>query len=167
MAKARSMTKANKVKLNKVAQVLQTFAANNTASAAAIGSTVIPVTEIYTVGNSGNPVTFNLIFGTKGVGALTDAVINNVNPPDKIIVTGGKDSLLKTLLGTDKELNGTILKIKSVVTATNFTPVPTALNVKFSLTGGQVTKDFPLPPGQFTNVGDTFILDYTIIIFQA
>ena len=167
MAKTKSMTKANKIKLNKIAQVLQTFAANNTANAAAVGSVVIPITDIYTVGNSGNQVIFNLIFGTKGVGALTDAVLNNVSPPDKIIVTGGKDSLLKIPLGTDKDLNGTILKIKSVVTATNFTPVPAALDVKFSLTGGQVTKNFPLPPGEFTNVGDTFIIDFTIIIFQA
>lgn len=160
------MTKANKVKLNKVAQVLQTFAAN-AANTAVAGSTVIPITDIYTVGNSGNPVTFDLVFRTKGVGALTDAVINNVTPPDKVIVSGGKDSLLKMLLGADKDLNGTILKIKSVVTATNLTPVPAALDVNLSITGGQAIKTFPLPPRQFTNVGDSFIIDFTIIIFQA
>lgn len=167
MAKTKSMTKANKVKLNKVAQVLQTFAANNIANTAVAGSTVIPITDIYTVGNSGATVSFDLVFRTKGVGALTDAVINNVTPPDKVIVAGGKDSLLKMPLGTDKDLNGTILKIKSVVTATNLTPVPTALETDLSLTGGQAIKTFPLPPGQFTNVGDSFILDFTIIIFQA
>jgi hypothetical protein len=42
-----------------------------------------------------------------------------------------------------------------------------ALDVELSISGGQVTKNFPLPARQFTNVGESFIIDTEIIIFQA
>lgn len=162
------MTKANTAKLNKVAKVLQAFTATASPAASAPDGPVISITDIYTVGNSGNEVILNLLFNTKGVGATTDAFLHNVSMPDKPIVPPGtRDSLVNVSLGIDKDLNGIILKSKSVVTATNLTPVPVALNVEFILSGGQATKNFPLPARQFTNVGDSFIIDYTIIIFQA
>jgi hypothetical protein len=168
MAKTKTITKANKAKLNKVAQTLQAFTASTAATAASSSAPVVSITDIYTIGNSGNQITFSLVFKTKGVGALTDAVLHNVTSPDKPIVTGGKDSLLNIPLGIDTSLNGIFLKINSVVAATNLTtPLPAALDVDFSLMGGQVTKNFPLPNRQFNKVGDSFILDFTIIIFQS
>ena len=168
MAKTKSITKANKIKLNKVAKTLQAFTATaSTTTPSTTAALVISITDVYTIGNTGSPITFNLVFKTKGVGALTDAVLHNVTSPDKPIVTGGQDSLLNISLGIDRDLNGIILKVKSVVTATNLTPLPSALDVEFSLMGGQVTKTFPLPDRQFNNMGDSFILDFTIIIFQS
>ena len=167
MAKKTTITKANVSKLNKVAKILQTFSATGASNASKLTGPVISITDIYTVGKTGNNVQFNLTINTKGTGASTNAFLHNTTGPVLQVITGGKDSLSNIDLGIDSNLNGVILKITTIVTATDLTPVPVALNVQFSMSGGQAAKDFPLPPNQFNDVGDSFIIDYTIIIFQA
>jgi hypothetical protein len=171
MGKKKIMTMANVSKLNKVVSILQNFTAAVPDMVASgtpnVDGPVLSITDIYTVGNLGNQVTFDLLIRTKGAGALTDAVLHKSDGTDMTVITGARDSLSGIALGTDSSLNGIFLKIKSVVSATNLTPVPTALDVMLSMSGGQVVKSFPLPPRQFNAVGNSFIIDYTIIIFQA
>lgn len=165
MAK-KKITKANVLKLNKVASTLKTFTDANSVTASSTTGPIIPITDVYAIGNSGNQVTFDLVYNTKGVGALTDASLHSAATPNQIIGTPGmKDSLQNILVGTDTSINGSILKIQSIVTASPLTPVPAALDVDFTLNGGNATKNFPVSPGQFNKVGDSFILDITIIIF--
>src|SRR5258705_11957896 len=117
MGKTKSITKANVSKLNKVAKTLQAFTATATPATSDTDGTVIPITDVYTVGNSGNEVILNLLFNTRGVGATTDAFLHTVSTPDKQIVPSGtRDSLVNISLGIDKDLNGVILKTKSIVT---------------------------------------------------
>lgn len=167
MAKRKKISKADINKLSKVAATLQNFAASANAAPADAGGPFISVTDTYTVGNSGNPVSFDLSFLTRGVGALTDASLHAANVPDKVLFTGSKDNISDSPLGNDSDLNGRILRLRTAVGATELTPIPSALNITFVLKGGTASKTIPIPDTQITSAGQAFVIDYTILIFQA
>ena len=167
MAKTKTISKATKLKMIKAAQTLNAFPSEKNDTPASKALNVLPVTDTYILGKTGSGVTFSLIFNNKGVGALTDAELHNVTDPDKVLVKGGRDSQINIAIGTDNNLNAIFLNINAVVAATNLTPLPSDLDVDFSITGGIVPRTYTIPPAQFKNVGDSFIIDISIFLFQS
>lgn len=127
---------------------------------------ILNISDTYRIKNNGEQLTFNLIYKTEGVGAVSDGVLESINPPSvKQIVTKEKDSIINKLIAVDTEANRKFLNIKSLITATNLTPVPADFKAEFSISGGEEVKEFPVPEASFKEVGDQIILDISIFFF--
>lgn len=166
MAKANKKTEKKDSVSDMIAAVLKKVNAPGQADVGTNGP-VVTITDFYSIGNSGNSITFDLVFNNKGVGALTDATLHRPNLDDKELLNGGRDSQMNILVGKDNDLDVTTLNVKSVVAATEFTTVPAPLKVVFTLKGGKSYQTFTIPARKFNKVGDIFILDFTITLFQS
>lgn len=169
MAKKQFVTKAAKKKLLKALDTLDAFSANasdkDTSDSAV--QDILNITDTYRINNTGDTVRFDLIYKTKGVGALTNGKLHNaITSTDKIIVTDERDSIVNHIIDIDQMANRTFLEMRSIVAATNLTtPFPADLDVEFSISGGVVKKTFTIPPASFKAVGDQIILDISIFFF--
>ena len=158
--KAKKVSKAAKIRLVKAAEALENFSDN-----AALGD-VLNITETYKIKKDASPLTFNLIFKTKGVGAVTNGVLHDaLTDIDTPVVTNAKDSIRGQLIETDLVANRKFLNIHSVIAATNLTSVPADLDAQFSISGGVKEVIFPIPGASFNEVGDQVILDISIFFF--
>lgn len=160
MAKKKKLTEANKKKLINAGETLKNFATSSAVE------NILNVTDIYDVNNAGTLVTFDLVFLTKGVGAITTAVLHDaITSVDLPIATDERDSLIKHPIKIDSVVNRKFLKMVAKVAATNLTPVPADLKVNFILSGGASDKNIPIPPASFKEVGDQVIIDFSIFFF--
>lgn len=167
MAKTNKIAKLKKKASDAVETILQKINAPSSAVESDNNGPLITITKFYIIKKIGNDVTFSLVINTKGAGALTDATLHKPSVNDKIILSGAKDNQVNISVDKDTNLDVATLNVRSVVTATNLTPVPVPLAVVFSMSGGQADETFPIPARQFNNVGDVFILDFSITIFQS
>ena len=167
MAKANKIAKLKIKASDLVATILKKINASSSDAESSTNGPLVTITKFYIIKNIGNNVTFSLVINTKGAGALTDATLHKPNISDKIILSGVKDSQLNVPVDKDTSLDVATLNVRTVVTSTNLTPVPVPLDVVFSMSGGQADETFPIPARQFNKVGDVFILDFSITIFQS
>jgi hypothetical protein len=169
MAKKKFVTEASKKKLLKALEILDGFSANASEKDTTDSPVqdILNITDTYRINNTGDTLRFDLIYKTRGVGALTNGRLHNaITSTDKIIVKDERDSLVNHSIEIDKVADRTFLEMRSLVTATNFTtPLPAKLNVEFSISGGVQKKFFTVPPASFKQVGDQIILEISIFFF--
>lgn len=155
-------------KMNKATETIENFSESSSEKDTTDSALqdILNITGTYRIKNTGDRLTFKLIFLTEGVGAVTDGVLHDVNAPvDKPVVTQEKDSIEDKFIVIDTEANRKFLNIQSLIVATNLTTVPADLNAEFSISGGVSFKSFPIPPASFINVGDQIILEISIFFF--
>lgn len=150
----------DKKKLVKALETLKSFKSESSVEG------IITVTDSFQIRNIDNNITFSLIFNTTGVGATTDAVLHDINSGDEIIVSGARDSLFNFPVRKGKIVNTKFLIIKSIVTATDLTPVPINLKAIFYLSDGVQTLNYAIPEAKFTQVGGSVIIDISIFFYQ-
>ncbi|MGF2413776.1 hypothetical protein [Ferruginibacter sp.] len=168
MAKKKKPTKTNKLKLIKAADMIEGFSVTSSEKDTSDSpiQDILNVTDSYRIKNIGSPLTFNLIFKTKGVGAITNAVLHNaITSTDKPIVVNEKDSLQSHPIEMDTVANRQFLEMRSIVAATNLTPVPADLEVEFLISGGVEDKLYAIPAASFKEVGDQIVLEISIFFF--
>jgi hypothetical protein len=159
-AKKKKLTRAGMLKLVKAGETLRTFSTRTALE------DVLTVTDIYDVNKDGKDIIFDLIFTTRGVGAITNAVLHDaMTGEDSPVATDELDSIRAHPINTDIVVNRKFLKMRSLITASNETPVPAGLEVNFTISGGVAPKTYAIPPATFTEVGSQVELLISIFFF--
>jgi hypothetical protein len=168
MAQKKKLTKAGKLKLIKAVETIESFSVVSSEKDTSDSPVqdILNITDSYRIKNAGDPLTFNLIYKTKGVGAITNALLHNaVTSVNRQIVINERDSLVTHPIEIDTVANRQFLEMRSIVAATNLTPVPADLEVEFSISGGIDDKVYTIPPATFKASGDQIILEISIFFF--
>lgn len=120
----------------------------------------IILSDLYDVNSSGNMVSFTLRFNNIGVATTTDVFLG---PDQKASDEHG--SLIDFPVDTNTNVAKKFLKIYSVITTTNLTPLPDHVKVDFIIKGGARQVSYPLPDYQLNEAGDSVNLDISIFFF--
>jgi hypothetical protein len=165
---SKKVTKAAKIRLIKAANAIENFSASSAEKDLTDSplQDILNITETYRINNDGSMLTFNLIYRNPGVAAITNAKLHDpISSTNAIVVNKEQDSLTNHSIAIDTMANKKFLEMRSIVVASDITPVPADLLVEFSISGGVEDVTFTVPPSSFKEVGDQIILDISIFFF--